>query len=310
TPDTTVPEPTTTTVADDPVTSRAMAAAPYLYEGWGDPPEATAVMEATGVSWFTMAFVLSSGGCTPAWDGQRPLAGGVDEATIASIRAAGGDVVVSFGGWSGTKLEEDCGSADDLAAAYQQVIDAHDLKAIDLDVEATAYTDPAARQRIVEALGIVRAANPGLVVYVTIGAARNGPDAALIQEAAAAGLEIDGWTIMPFNFGGVGEDMGALSVQAAEGLHATLVAAYGYDDAEAYAHMGISSMNGVTDVGETIDAGDFGEMLAYAEAHDLARFTFWSVNRDRPCAGAAADACSGIDQTDWEFTSIIADYAR
>jgi hypothetical protein len=73
--------------------------------------------------------------------------------------------------------------------------------------------------------------------------------------------------------------------------------------------MGISSMNGVTDVGETIDAGDFGEMLAYAEAHDLARFTFWSVNRDRPCDGAATDACSGIDQTDWEFTSIIADYA-
>ncbi|MFD6751822.1 carbohydrate binding domain-containing protein, partial [Streptomyces anthocyanicus] len=47
-------------------------AAPYLYEGWGDPPNPTTVMNATGVKWFTMAFVLDSGGCTPSWDSSRP----------------------------------------------------------------------------------------------------------------------------------------------------------------------------------------------------------------------------------------------
>ncbi|MYS18580.1 carbohydrate binding domain-containing protein, partial [Streptomyces sp. SID4982] len=40
-------------------------AAPYLYEGWGDPPNPATVMNATGVKWFTMAFVLDSGGCNP-----------------------------------------------------------------------------------------------------------------------------------------------------------------------------------------------------------------------------------------------------
>lgn len=45
-------------------------------------------MNATGVKWFTMAFILSSGGCNPAWDGQRALTGGVDQSTIAAIRAA------------------------------------------------------------------------------------------------------------------------------------------------------------------------------------------------------------------------------
>ena len=33
-------------------------AAPYLYEGWGNPPSPTTVMAATGIHQFTMAFVL------------------------------------------------------------------------------------------------------------------------------------------------------------------------------------------------------------------------------------------------------------
>lgn len=83
-------------------------AAPYLYLGWGDPPSATSVMSATGIKWYTMAFILSSGGCTPAWDGSRPLTGGNDQSVINSIRSAGGDIVPSIGGWSGNKLGPNC----------------------------------------------------------------------------------------------------------------------------------------------------------------------------------------------------------
>ena len=75
--------------------------APYLYLGWGRPPSATDVMHRTGVRDFTLSFVLSDGGCRPMWDGERPLRGGRDLATIHAIRRAGGDVVVSFGQWFG-----------------------------------------------------------------------------------------------------------------------------------------------------------------------------------------------------------------
>ena len=61
-------------------------------------------MAATGIHDFTLAFVLAGRGCSPEWDGTRPLLGGSDAASIAAIRAAGGDVSVSFGGWSGRKL--------------------------------------------------------------------------------------------------------------------------------------------------------------------------------------------------------------
>src|SRR5947208_16925133 len=63
------------------------AVAPYLYNGWGNPPDPATVMDATGVKWFTLAFVLSNGTCDPQWDGSRPLTGGVDARTAAAIRA-------------------------------------------------------------------------------------------------------------------------------------------------------------------------------------------------------------------------------
>ncbi len=296
------------TPASTPTPHATLGVAPYLYNGWGDPPDPTTVMNATGVRNFTLAFVLSNGYCTPQWDGSRPLTGGVDEQTINAVRAAGGDVVPSFGGWSGNKLESSCATAEELAAAYQTVIDAFGLTAIDIDLEAEAYDDPATQQRTVDALSTVKANNPGLEVYVTIGTGQSGPDTSLIDRAAAAGLTIDAWTIMPFNFGGNGQNMGDLSVGAAEGLKGALMAAYGYSEAEAYQVMGISSMNGTTDVGETITVADFETMLAYAQEHQIARLTFWSVNRDRPCTGGATDSCSGVDQTEWEFTSVFARY--
>ncbi len=72
-------------------------AAPYEYLGWGDPQPPASVIAATGVRDLTLAFILTHGKCNPEWDGERPLLGGSDEAAIESIRAAGGEVDVSFG---------------------------------------------------------------------------------------------------------------------------------------------------------------------------------------------------------------------
>ncbi|MFJ4947074.1 lectin [Streptomyces sp. NPDC088760] len=293
-----------------PSTSAPMAVAPYIYNGWGSPPSPTTVMNATGVKWFTLAFILSNGYCNPQWDGGRPLTGGVDQQTVNTVRANGGDIIPSFGGYSGNKLESSCSSAGELAAAYQKVINAYGLKAIDIDLEADAYSNTTVQQRTVDALKTVKANNPGIKVYVTIGTGQSGPDTSLINRAAASGLTVDSWTIMPFDFGGAGQNMGTLTQRAAEGLKTALKNAYKYTDDQAYRDMGISSMNGITDVNETVTTADFQTILAYAQQHHLARLTFWSVNRDRPCSGAYPnnDTCSGVAQNAWQFTSIFAKY--
>ncbi|MGW1061978.1 cellulose binding domain-containing protein [Micromonospora rubida] len=290
-----------------------MAAAPYLYPGWGDPPAPSTVMGATGIKWFTIAFVLSGGGCTPAWDGSGPLTGGAHANTIAAIRAAGGDVIPSFGGWSGNKLGPNCSSASALAAAYQQVINAYGLKAIDIDIEnSDEFENEAVQDRILGALKIVKQNNPGIKTIVTFGTTTTGPSyygTRLINQAAALGANIDTFTIMPFDFGG-GANMYQSTVNASEGLKTALKNAFGWSDATAYTHMGISGMNGLSDQQELTTAATWTQIRDWAKARGLSRFTFWAVNRDRPCpGGGVVSNCSGIAQNTWEFTSITAQFS-
>jgi chitodextrinase len=287
-------------------------AAPYLYEGWGDPPNPQTVQQATGIKWFTMAFVLSGGGCSPAWDGNRPLAGGVDATAISQIRAGGGDVIPSFGGWQGNKLGPNCSSPQALAGAYQTVINAYGLKAIDIDIENTdEFENDTVRNRIVDALKIVKQNNPNLKVIVTFGTATTGPGyyaQQLISRAASTGANIDVFTIMPFDFGG-GANMYNSTVSASEGLKAMLKSAFGWSDATAYQHMGISGMNGLSDQQETTTVANWQQIRDYAQNNHLARLAFWSVNRDRGCAGGGVVSnCSGIAQNNWQFTQITATF--
>lgn len=300
-----------TGAANEPV----LRAAPYEYLGWGSPQPPADVMAATGVRNITLAFILTHGACNPMWDGNRPLLGGTDQAAINAIRAAGGDVVLSFGGWSGTKLGTSCKTPAALAAAYQKVVNDYALHAIDIDIEHTEMTNKVTRHRVVSALALLRAANPGLEIAVTFGTTPTGPDAtgeSMIADAAAQGFQADAWTIMPFDFGANNVNIGQASVAAVQGLAQSLAASYGISLADAYQHAGISSMNGLTDSkGENVSLADFETMLAFAQQQHLARFTFWSVKRDRQCAKPstkAADDCSGVAQSAYAYTDVIARY--
>jgi len=287
-------------------------AAPYYYNGWGNPSNIGTVMSATGVKQITMAFMLSGGGCVPMWDSSRPLTGGVDQATINAVRANGGDVEISFGGWSGNKLGPNCSSASALAGAYQQVINAYALKFIDIDIENTdEFENATVQDRILAALRIVKQNNPGIKTIVTFGTSTNGPAGSgsrLITQAAALGANIDVFTIMPFDFGG-GADMYGNTVNAANGLKNQLRSAFGWSDAQAYSHVGISGMNGLSDQSEVTTTVIWTNIRNWANANHIARLAFWSVNRDRGCAGGGLqEACSGIAQSDWAFTQITAGF--
>lgn len=284
--------------------SPGMSAAPYLYLGWDNPPPATTVMNASGIKWFTMAFILSGGGCTPSWDSQRPLKGGVDEQNVTKVRAAGGDIMPSIGGWSGNKLGPNCSTPQALAGAYQQVIDAYKLKAIDIDIENTdEFESNAVQDRILGALKIVKQNNPGITTILTFPTLSNGPNSwgvRLINRAAELKADVDIFTIMPFNFGG-GSNMYQATVNSSEGLKDRLKTAFSWSDATAYSHMGISGMNGLSDQQEPTTPATWTQIRDWAKSHGLARLAFWSVNRDR--AGA-----SGVPQQDWEFTRITAGF--
>src|SRR5437764_1291174 len=66
-----------------------------------NPQNITDAINATGDKNFNLAFVLDSGGCTPAWDGDAAHKVSSDTTVtgvVSAVRAKGGDVAVSFGG--------------------------------------------------------------------------------------------------------------------------------------------------------------------------------------------------------------------
>src|SRR3954453_18979218 len=112
------------------LSSKRDPAAPYLMPFDNSPPDPVEVMNATGQKAFQLAFILApnGGGCTPTWDGTRAVSSDTDAAAMISrIRANGGDVSVSIGGYGGTKLGQTCGSPEATAAAYQQVVSKYSL---------------------------------------------------------------------------------------------------------------------------------------------------------------------------------------
>ncbi|MFF4413033.1 fibronectin type III domain-containing protein [Streptosporangium sp. NPDC001559] len=283
--------------------SPRLPGAPYLYMGWGNPPNPGTVMDATGVKAFTMAFILAQNGCNPAWDGQRPLTGGSDQTAINTIKSKGGSVEISFGGWSGNKLGPNCSTPEAFAGAVQKVITALGPAVVDFDIENTdEFENYTVQDRILNGLKIVRQNNPNVKIVVTIPTFKTALSAAgvrLVNRAKELGAPIDNYTIMPFNFSGT--EMYQDTVNASEGLKSSLKSAFGWSDSEAYAHMGISGMNGKSDNNETTSPAQWTKIRDWAISKGLTRFSFWAVNRDRVNGG-------GVPQAEWEFTKITAGF--
>jgi chitinase len=132
----------------------------------------------------------------------------------------------------------------------------------------------------------------------------------MLNEAKSSGFTPANFSIMPFDGGFTG---GASQTAALEAFNTILMNTFGWDSATAYAHEGISQMNGRSDTGEYFYQADFQTTLDYATSHGLARYTNWSVNRDRQCAdpqqSTTSGTCSSVPQTAWEFTKYSARFA-
>ncbi len=290
--------------------------APYYSVLDSNGPDLGTVMAATGQKAFEMAFILADGGCVPAWNGTDPVSGDTQVAAVINeVRSDGGDVIVSAGGYNGTKLGQVCGTAAATAAAYQQVISAYGLHAMDFDLEEPEIENSAAIADELGAAQILQRNNPGLFISVTIPSTATGANyfgQQLLNEAKTLGFTPDDYTIMPFDGGFNG---GGSQVTALQDFNAQLVSTFGWSSPQAYAHEGFSGMNGRTDSAEYFYQSDFQTVLSFAQSVGLGRYTFWSVNRDRQCNppgnnGNLSSECSSVTQNPWDFTAYTVAFAK
>ena len=89
---------------------------------------------------------------------------------IKQIRAAGGDVSISFGGYNGVSLGHACPDVNSLANAYQAVIDKYSLTNVDFDVENTNLGDVQGENKRFKAIKILKekAKAKGKQLFVTL----------------------------------------------------------------------------------------------------------------------------------------------
>ncbi len=276
------------------------------------------IVSGSGENQFNLAFVLDSGGCTPAWDGDAAHTVAADTtvaADINAIRAAGGDAAVSFGGYNGTELGSSCGGTAALTAAYQAVITKYKLTRVDFDYENTALdANTGVRFGAIKAL---ESANPSLKVSLTIPMTTIGfPDSGKdeIRQAIAAGARLDVINIMDFDTGLTsGTETGQTETIANDAV-AQLQSLYAWSASTAWSHLGLQIMNGHTDQPSELFTQDaFTTLLGFAQQNHPAWFSYWSVNRDRACDPSvphnwADGSCSSVPQSPWNFTKIIVRY--
>ncbi|MDH6575341.1 chitinase [Kitasatospora sp. MAP5-34] len=303
--------------------------APY-FEAWtGTGPAALAAQ--SGDKYLTMAFIQTAtkGTCTPYWNGDTglPIAGSSFGSDIAKIRAGGGDVIPSFGGYTadntGTEVADGCTDVNAVAAAYESVITTYDASRIDLDVEDNSLTDTAGIDRRNKAIKLVEdwaAANGRSVQFsytlptTTSGLAASGLD--VLKNAVSNNARIDVVNQMTFDYyDGATHNMATDAESASTGLYGQLAKLYpAKSAAQLWGSIGITEMVGIDDYGaaETFSTADATAITNWATGKGVNTLSFWALQRDNGgCVGTAgSDSCSGISQGAWDFSHIMAPFSN
>ncbi|BFV59475.1 hypothetical protein KCMC57_up45790 [Kitasatospora sp. CMC57] len=288
----------------------AQYAAPYI-ETWKSPSAMADARAATGLKYFTLAFVISDGSCNATFNGNTPISDGAWQSAINSLRAAGGDVIASFGGAAGTELGQACTSVSSLKTQYKRVVDTLNLTKIDLDIEGGSLDDAAANDRRNQALAQLQqeyaAAGRRLAVHYTLPVNPTGLEAnslSLLNNAKSRGLDVGVVNIMTMDYGPA-TDMGRAATDAATALRGQLGAIWtGRTDQQLWAMEGNTPMIGVNDTqAEVFSTGNATTLANFAATKGIQLLAFWALGRDRACAtnGTLSDSCSGTSQSPYQF---------
>lgn len=303
--------------------------APYFEAYNGD--SLNGLSQQSGNKFLTLAFAqtANAGSCTALWNGDTAISSATYGSDITAIRARGGDVIPSFGGYAadntGTELADSCTSVDKIAAEFERVITTYDVTRIDLDIEDNSLGRADGidrRNKAVKKVEDWAAANGRLIQFTyTLPTTPNGLESnglAVLQNAAANQARIDIVNIMTFDYyDDATHDMAAATQTAATGLVNQLKGVWpGKTDAQYWNMVGIIEMNGQDDY-----ANDTGNLNAevftlanattvtnWAKAKGIGALSFWALQRDNGgCPGQAPGErnCSGIAQSTWQFSQIM-----
>jgi hypothetical protein len=239
------------------------------------------------------------------------------QSQIANLRAAGGDVSISFGGFTsdngGTDLGSACSSAAAAATQIEAVVTTFNVTHLDFDIEAAELTNTTDITRTNQALASVRSwaasHSRSLAISVTIPVLPTGltsPGLAVLTNGKSNGFTPNVVNIMTMDYGTSGTEMGTASNQALDAAAGQVASVFGESTSAAYAMLGNTPMIGQNDSpGEIFSLADAATVESHAAAEGIALVSFWAEGRDNGgCPGqtSASSTCSGLSQSTGAFT--------
>jgi len=310
----------------------AQVYAPY-FESYMTSSSISAVAAKSGSRYLTLAFIQTAqkGSCTATWNGDasQPVSGGHYLAEIAALRAAGGDVIPSFGGagadGNGTEIADSCHNVDKIAAVYESLVSIYHVTRLDMDVEGASLNNLAGITRRNQAIAMAQAwaAARGINLQVDFtipvepyGLDPNGLN--VLSNAIANGVHIDVVNIMVFDYYETHEgrvDMPAAAESAALNLHNQLTGILPDASARQLWQMeGMTLLPGVDDRGkiETTWLSGAAQMMTFARQQHMSLLSIWAIQRDHGgCPGVVdSNSCSGIQQGNWAFSHLLEHFTR
>ncbi len=284
------------------------------------------------VPYYNLGFIVSASStvCKPTWGTYYDAAECPMTSQIKALRAAGGDVAVSFGGAANTPLHVTAPDAETLKEQYKRFIKAYGLTRIDFDIEGTWTNDETSLIRNSKALKLLQdelaEENYSLQVWFTLpvlptGLVSSGEN--VIRLALDEGVEISGVNIMTMDYGDSAAPspsgmMGEYGIMALESVHSQLASLYSEagiskSSDEIWKMLGTTPMIGLNDITtEVFDHEDAAETLDFAIEKGIGMISMWSVNRDTYQAADSLSSVSnystGLAQADYGFSSIFNEY--
>jgi chitinase len=262
-------------------------AAPYLQISGSDAGDMAADQAATGLGYYTLAFLIPQSGCTPEWEDDGSGVGAF-ASQISALQASGGNVIISFGGADGGELAQTCTSVSSLTAAYQNVVNTYGVTRLDFDIEGSVLSDTASTTRRDQALAALQAEDPSVQVDFTLAVAPNGlptgtgSEYALLQDAQAQGVKVSVVNIMTMDFGN-GQNALNDAESAAQATASQLSGLYGISTSAAYGMMGLTPIAGQNDDNEDFTIANASTLESFAAANGVAELSFWEVDGyDKP----------------------------
>ena len=302
---------------------------PYFEAYTTDSP--AALSQASGARYLVLAFLQApaAGSCQLDWNGNpaTPVALSTYGSDIAAIRAAGGDVVPSFGGYAadtgGTEIADSCTSVPAIAAAYEKVITTYGVTRLDMDVESNSLTSTAGIDRRNKAIAMVEAwahRTDRTVQFVytipTFVTGLTPSGLSVLQNAVANRARIDIVNIMTFDYyDGQPHEMASDTITAAGNLYNTLHQLFPEKSPHRlWSMIGVTDMIGIDDYGppETFTTADAATVEHWAAETGIGELSFWALQRDNGgCPGTkGADNCSGLTQPTWQFSHTFEPFTR